>query len=298
MRIADAHCDTLTKFPNNPFHSENAHWNTTKFNQISGKFQIFAIFTPPELSGDAATAFAVKSIGNYHKHKINQINLIKTNNDFNDDKINVMFSIEGASPIQNDISNLYAFYEMGVRAMGLTWNHRNFLADGVDEEYGLTNFGKEVVQEMEKIGMIVDVSHLNVNGFDDVVTISKKPFIASHSNVRKICHHKRNLNDDQILEIKSRGGFIGLNFYSPFLNDSEYVVKTDAIKHIEAFLELGCENVLGMGADFDGIDKSPFNDVLDYAFIYKLMRDEMTLSNELIDKILYHNLVNFVLNNI
>jgi membrane dipeptidase len=294
MRIADAHCDTLTKFPTNPFNSENAHWNISKYNEIGGKFQIFAIFTPPELSGDAATSFVTKAIGDFHRYNAGEVALVKSKNDFRDDKINIMFSIEGASPIQHDISYLHSFYNMGVRAMGLTWNHRNFVADGIDEEYGLTKFGKEVVQEMEKIGMIVDVSHLNVNGFNDVVAITNKPFIASHSNVRSKCNHLRNLNDDQILEIKSRKGFIGLNFYSPFLSESEFVVKTDAIKHIEAFLKLGCEDVLGIGADFDGIDKSPFNDVLDYGSLADLMRIEMKLSEDLIDKILYSNLVDFV----
>lgn len=298
MRIADAHCDTLTKFPSNPFHSENAHWNITKYKQTGGKFQIFAIFTPPELSGDAASSFVLKSIGDFHRYKDDNVNLIKSSSDYNEDKINIMFSIEGASPIQQELSNLYGFYEMGVRAMGLTWNHRNFLADGVDEEFGLTKFGKEVVKEMEKIGMIVDISHLNVNGFDDVVANTNKAFIASHSNVRSKCNHLRNLNDDQILEIKSRKGFIGLNLYSPFLSENTFVVKTDAIKHIEAFLKLGCDDVLGMGADFDGIDKSPFNDVLDYSFLHKLMKEEMTLSDELIDKILYSNLVNFIKTNI
>ncbi|MCX6148432.1 MAG: membrane dipeptidase [Candidatus Kapabacteria bacterium] len=124
MRIADAHCDTLTKFPTNPFNSENAHWNISKYNEIGGKFQIFAIFTPPELSGDAATSFVTKAIGDFHRYNSGEVALVKSKDDFRHDKINIMLSIEGASPIQQEISYLHSFYNMGVRAMGLTWKNR------------------------------------------------------------------------------------------------------------------------------------------------------------------------------
>lgn len=292
MKVADAHCDTLTKFNSNPFLTHEAHWSQAKFNAVGGLFQIFAIFTLPELSGSEATSYAFKHIGVFNRYKDEQIKHIKSGSDFEDDKINIVLSLEGAAPIQRDINYLHAFYNAGVRAMGLTWNHRNFLADGVDEEFGLTHFGKEVVLEMEKLGMIVDVSHLNVNGFADVNAITKRAFIASHSNARAITNHPRNLYDEQIIEIRNRGGFIGLNFYAPFLSDG-IAEKNDLLRHTEHFLKLGCEDVLGFGADFDGIDQSPFADVMDYSEIYDLFKQELQLSDEQLEKIFWKNLTNF-----
>jgi len=295
MKVADAHCDTLTKFPDNIYNSTDAHWNFEKFNGSGGILQYFAIFTPPELTGDSAFRFAGNAIGNFHRNQDNRINHIENKDDFDYTKLNIILSIEGAAPIINDINNLYTFYKLGVRAMGLTWNHRNFLGDGVDTDYGLTPFGIEVIQEMEKLNMIIDVSHLNVSGFDDVVSHTSKPFIASHSNSRRVFDHRRNLYDDQIREIIARNGFIGMNFYSEFIGEKDKNLKIELIRHIEHILMLGGENVLGMGADFDGIEESPFQDAASYPEIVDLLGLELQLNDELIEKIMYKNLVDCTL---
>lgn len=298
MKVADAHCDTLTKFPENPFFDEKAHWNIPNFKKVNGILQYFALFTPSKLNGDAALSFVFSAIGNFNRKNENHIVHLKSPSDFDENKINILLSIEGASPIINDINNLYAFYELGVRAMGLTWNHRNFLADGIDTDYGLTPFGFEVVKEMEKLKMIIDLSHINIAGFNDVLKTVNCPVICSHSNSRVILDHKRNLYDDQIQEIIKRNGFIGMNFYTEFLSGDINTSKVALYKHIEKLLNLGAENVLGMGADFDGIDSSPFPNVLSYQEIAENLFAEMGLSNDLVEKIMYKNLVNFTLNNI
>jgi membrane dipeptidase len=215
--------------------------------------------------------------------------------DFQEDKINVLISLEGASPIINDINNLYVFYKLGVRAMGLTWNHRNFVGDGIDTDYGLTPFGIEVIKEMERIGMIIDVSHLNIRGFYDVAKNTSKPFIASHSNSMSIHDHKRNLDDDQIVEIINRGGFIGMNFYTDFITNDKENGKKCLLKHIEHILKLGGDDVLGMGADFDGIDETPFPDAESYIEIESLLSSDLQLDPILIEKIMYKNLVDYTL---
>ena len=295
MKVADAHCDTLTKFPDNIYNSTDAHWNFEKFNGSGGILQYFAIFTPPELTGDSAFRFAGNAIGNFHRNQDKRTNHIENKDDFDYTKLNIILSIEGAAPIINDINNLYTFYKLGVRAMGLTWNHRNFLGDGVDTDYGLTPFGIEVIQEMEKLNMIIDVSHLNVAGFDDVVSHTSKPFIASHSNSRRVFDHRRNLYDDQIREIIARNGFIGMNFYSEFIGEKDKNLKIELIRHIEHILMLGGENVLGLGADFDGIEESPFQDAASYPEIVDLLGLELQLNDELIEKIMYKNLVDCTL---
>lgn len=295
MKIADAHCDTLTAFKNDIFYSENAHWNLNKFKSVGGELQYFALFTEPELAGDTALSFAVNCIGRFNKQKPDEVILLKDAPDYDENKVNILLSIEGAAPIINDINNLYAFHSLGVRAMTLTWNHRNFLADGIDEPYGLTVFGKEVIQEMVKLRMIVDVSHLNVAGFEDVAKTITAPFIASHSNARAVFEHPRNLYDEQIKEIINRKGFIGINLYSMFLGNENDNLKNKMIEHIEHILKLGGEDVVGFGADFDGITHCPFEGVQSFVEIYELLK--IALSDEvLIDKILYRNLKDFTLN--
>src|SRR3970282_1880475 len=106
------------------------------------------------------------------------------------------------------------FYKLGVRAMTLTWSLRNDLGDGIlgSSDYGLTSFGKDVIKEMNRLGMIVDVSHLNERGFWDAINICEKPLIASHSDCKALCRHPRNLSDDQIKAIAAKGGVIRINF--------------------------------------------------------------------------------------
>lgn len=265
---------------------------------MGGVLQYFAIFTPPELTGNEAVAFAFRAIGDFIKFKPNNVNLLLNKSDFDTNKLNILLSIEGATPLVNDDSFLFAFYQLGIRAIGITWNHRNFLADGIDEPFGLTKYGREIIRKMEKLGIIVDVSHLNNQGFRDVCEIANKPFIASHSNAKSIINHPRNLEDWQIKEIIERGGFIGLNFYSEFISGSYKLSLTDELnyfrQHIEHFLNLGAIDVLGFGGDFDGITRSPFRNVRDYEVIYNLLT-EMKLNETEIQKLFADNLINYTL---
>jgi membrane dipeptidase len=130
----------------------------------------------------------------------------------------LLLSFEGAEPVGNDLALLRPFYELGVRFLGLTWSRRNYAADGchfrpVPEGTpgGLTAFGVKLVEEAERLGMVLDVSHLNDAGFADILKFSSGPFIASHSNCRALCGVARNLTDDQITALASRGGVMGLN---------------------------------------------------------------------------------------
>ncbi|MFC2130659.1 dipeptidase [Bacteroidota bacterium] len=299
MQTADAHCDTLFNFPEDPFHSPEAAWNIEKFDKSGGVLQYMAICIEPPFHGADAMRMAVNAIGNFHNKRTNKVNLLESPSDFDDRKINILLALEGASPIIDDINNLYAFYKLGIRAITLTWNHRNFVGDGVGVGggYGLTDFGKLVVREMNKLGMIIDVSHLNEAGFKDVCSVSEKSFAATHSNAYEIHAHPRNLKDYQIKEIIDRKGFIGLNFYSAFLDESrdKDILIKKFLKNVEYFLNLGAEDVLGLGADFDGMDETPFKDASTYPEISDLLKNELKLSNSQIKKIMYKNLVDFTL---
>ncbi|RYY29169.1 MAG: membrane dipeptidase [Chitinophagaceae bacterium] len=143
-------------------------------------------------------------------------------------KIAAMAGVEGGHMIENDINKLDSFYQRGVRYMTLTWNNSTDWATSAFEETfkkdltkkGLSDFGKQVVERMNTLGMIVDISHVGENTFDDVIRITSKPIIASHSSVYTLCPHQRNLKDDQIRAIAKNGGVIQINFYSGFLDSN------------------------------------------------------------------------------
>jgi membrane dipeptidase len=142
----------------------------------------------------------------------------------------------------------------------LTWNYRNQIADGVADAItggGLTPFGKNVVTEMNRLGMMVDVSHLSETGFWDVIGISAAPIIASHSNAKKICNHRRNLTDEQLLALMKNGGVTGINLCPDFICSDTKASMKHVIEHIEYIVALTGEDTIGLGADYDGIDATP-----------------------------------------
>ncbi len=290
MKIADAHIDTLTKYPKTPFTAPDAMWNLDKFKSVNGELQYMAIFTTPNLSGDAALSFAARHAGIFSRMLPEGVIHLENAADYREDAVNIILSLEGASPIISDLDNLSVFYKLGVRCITLTWNHRNFLADGLDTNFGLTSFGKSAIEEMNRLGIIVDVSHLNQSGFSDLLKTTDQPFIASHSNAAAVFEHPRNLTDEQIREIIRRKGFIGINFLREFIGNPDEDNKYNLIKHIEHFLELGCEDTLGMGSDLDGIINWPFEDIGAYTEIAGMLAKDLQLPQSQIEKIMYRNL--------
>ena len=175
----------------------------------------------------------------------------------NENKIGIIVSFEGLEPIGNDIGLLRIFYELGVRAAGLVWSRRNYVADGCSfipveegQRGGLTKFGVNVVKRMEEMNMLIDVSHLNDEGFQDVVKYTNKPFIASHSNSRSIHGSMRNLTDDQIKAIADRKGVIGINAIKNIagVTDGEAPISKLA-DHIEYIVNLAGIHHVGYGFD-------------------------------------------------
>ena len=175
-------------------------------------------------------------------------------------EVAAFLSIEGGEAIQGQLELLRMYYRLGVRAMGLTWNHPNEIANGVDEEFspqGLTPFGFEVVKEMNRLGMIIDVSHLNEASFWNVAETSQAPFIASHSNAYSLCPHRRNLKDDQLKALAKSGGVVGVVFVPPFMDPKGKASLDKIIDHMDHIAGLcGVEHV-GIGSDFDGFTPDP-----------------------------------------
>ena len=174
-------------------------------------------------------------------------------------KVAAMLSIEGADVIEGKISMLSVFHRLGVRMVGLVHSLRNLLADGVGDartDGGLSELGVQAVEELDRLGMVIDVSHINDRGFWDVVDISEGPIIASHSNSRAICPHPRNMTDDMIKALAEKGGIMGINFAPSFVHPTNPCVST-LVDHIDHIVDLVGPDHVGLGSDFDGIPTTP-----------------------------------------
>ena len=227
-------------------------------------------------------------------------------------KISAMLTLEDGGVVFDDLAMLRNYYRMGVRMIALTWNYENGIgypnllinsgfADSkvpnllqrVDTVNGLTDFGIAYIQEMERLGMIIDVSHLNDAGFYDVLEYTTKPFVASHSNARSICPVARNLSDDMILELAKRGGVMGLNFCGDFLELHDYEngpsrIK-DMVEHIKYIRNLAGIDVIAIGSDFDGINCDlEIQDASQMNKLEQALYDE-GFSQEEVEKIFYKN---------
>ncbi|MCR4434386.1 MAG: dipeptidase [Clostridiales bacterium] len=269
MIYVDAHCDTLTKIMelNTNLYENNCHVDLKRLKKYGSHVQFFAAFIEPVYCHAYAMKRAIQIIDRlYEEIKAygEDISLCTSYEEIvstaSSHKVAALLSIEGGEALQGDLSALRMFYKLGVRSICLTWNHRNEIADGVSDSEsggGLTPFGREVVKNMNSLGMLVDVSHISERGFWDVLDISRAPVIASHSNARKLCSHKRNLTDEQILALSKNRGVMGINLYPFFLNDRGAASISEIIDHIEHIVGLAGIDCIGIGADFDGVECTP-----------------------------------------
>ena len=269
MLILDAHCDTITSIMKSgaALYKNNGHLDLDRLKGYDSYVQFFAAFISPDYARRGALRRTLSIIDKLYQEIENNKddimlcrNYNQINNACNSGKIAAVLTIEGGEALEGSISSLRMLYELGVRGMTLTWNYRNEIADGVLDGIsggGLTPFGREVIAEMNKLGILIDISHISEAGFWDVVNMSKLPIVATHSNAKKLCGHSRNLTDEQLLALKQMGGVTGLNLYPVFLNDSGKASIKDVISHIEYITALTGEDTLGLGSDFDGIECTP-----------------------------------------
>lgn len=263
--IIDAHTDVLWKMLQDPsinFYQDDDRLAVNYPNMIKGgvNVQIFAIFVSSLKT--SRFEYALQSVDDFYQRvEMTDKLQLATNYEqiislLKQKKKVAILSIEGAEVIEGDLSKLRTFYRLGVRAMGLTWNQANEVADGVMEPRngGLTQFGYEVVHEMNQLGMMIDLSHLSEHGFWDVMEISRSPIMASHANAKRIYPHPRNLNDEQIKAIIRSGGMIGVTFVSEFTAKKNEPDIDDLLRHIEHIAALGGINHIGLGSDFDGAE--------------------------------------------
>ena len=301
MRFFDLHCDTLYRayMEKKSIISNDFEISLKKGECFDKWVECMAVWIPDAIRGEAAE----KLIYNCHRLLLGEMAAcedIKTDVGKIDSvrnmayKSNIMLTIEGGAALNGKIENVKKYRDMGFRAMTLTWNGSCELGDGADVENsnGLTEFGKRVVSEMEKYGMVVDVSHASDKLFYDTAQIAKRPFIATHSNSRTVCSHRRNLTDEQFNIIKNSGGIVGINFHKYFLSEENASLK-DIIKHTEYFLSLGGEDTVAVGSDFDGGELP--DDMSSISDLHKIFDEfaRLNYSQTLIDKLFFKNAFNF-----
>ena len=303
MNVIDFHCDTISKLMNNKQKSElkrnNFSIDIKKLKKGNSLAQFFALFLNSRYVEDTLE-YCLNMLDKFYteirKNK-ESIALVKSYDELMDNKsknkLSAFLTIEEGGAIKGKLYNLRNFYRLGVRLMTLTWNYPNEIGyPNFKKEYmekGLTNFGHEVIEEMNRLHMIIDVSHLSDGGFYDVLKLSKRPFIASHSNSRFITNHPRNLTDSMIKELSTKGGIMGINFYNKFLGKSDISKIDDMILHIKHIYKVGGIDVIALGSDFDGIECDV--EIKDAGEMYKL-QDKLKKSGfneDAIEKIFYKN---------
>jgi membrane dipeptidase len=255
MRYSDLHCDTVSRCykEKKSFLDGDLQINLSKIRDIEKYEQYFALWLSDELRGEAAFSLC-KNMLDCYEGKIKPVISDCSN-------ISAHLSIENAAALGGNIDNIGYFKSRGVEMMSLTWNGENELASGAYGYGGLKSFGREVVREMARLDMTLDVSHLNERGFYEVCLIDSVKIIASHSNCYDICPHKRNLKRWQVIELVSRGGLVGLNFYPRFAGEGCIFEKIR--ENIEYLMSMGGENAIAFGGDFDGAKMSEKLDGID-----------------------------------
>jgi membrane dipeptidase len=269
--IYDSHVDTpseLLRSRDISIDNQTGHVDFPKLRRggVDGSF--FALYTSAETAPDAATVHAMEMIAAVQDAVEKDGNALITVSPAqaatNKDKgiFSVFLGMENGSPIQESLPLLRLFHRLGVRYLTLTHNGDNAIADSAAEGKtwgGLSHFGREVVKEMNRLGMMVDISHASDATFYDCIRYSKAPIVATHSCCRTLCRHRRNLTDDMLRAIADVDGYVGINFYPFFLTDDAQPFPgiDDIIRHIDHAVEKCGIDHVGIGTDFDGIEVTP-----------------------------------------
>jgi len=321
MKVVDMHCDTIYEINRllengRDIELKDNHLNISlnKMKQGDYLLQNFAMFTHLKENSDPIT-HVQHLIDTFYLEMEKNKDMIEVVYCYDDivknsenHKMSALLTLEEGAVVHDDLSYLRNYYRLGVRMIALNWNFPNGIGypnfdmndenhgyHTFDDKNGLSEFGIQYVQECERLGIIIDVSHLSDAGFYDVLKYTKKPFVASHSNVRSLCPHARNLSDDMIKQLASRGGVMGINFAADFLREThaDHAISriSDMVEHILYIRDLVGIDHVGLGSDFDGI---PQNLELKDASYLPLLENALMnagLSQEEIEKIFYKNVL-------
>lgn len=297
INYMDCHADTLTQLQN----GENLWENTCSLDLsrvwgFSGRHtQIFALWKDRADMRDGCMeqefarlyGRAVELLQGQPEHVVWCKNAQDMRLAHRQKKTAAFLSVEDISIMGNMASRIR---ELGVRFAQLTWNYENEYACGAaaGQEKGLSGKGRKLVKYLLDQQVVLDLSHLSDQGVDDIFSMTEKPVIASHSNVREICNHPRNLAKSHIRELIRRGGLMGINFYAPFVGEKPGVC--DLLRHVDAVCGLGGEDILAIGSDFDGCSQflEGVSDVSSILGLYREM-ERNGFGSGVVEKIFWGN---------
>ncbi|MCW4049726.1 MAG: dipeptidase [Candidatus Bathyarchaeota archaeon] len=273
--VVDTHCDTLMQFLPQGYRrpparklgerSDRGHLDLPRMIEGGVTCQTFAMYTGRRAVVPEASLVALQMVDKFYEEiEANPGIVAVTSHEEiveskKQGKVCGLLSIEGAEPLMGDIGVLRVFHRLGVRMLSFAWNYRTPFADGLSArraESKLTDLGVQALEEMDRLGMVFDVSHLADSVFWDVADVMKRPFIASHSNCRDVCDHARNLTDDMIKAVAEHGGVLGMNFAPAFVRKEGATVE-HLVDHIDHIVDLVGPDYAGLGSDFDGIGPPP-----------------------------------------
>ncbi len=314
MKYIDLHCDTISEllyhYQEDSLKDVNLQINLEKLKKGDSLLQCFAMFIYLK-NVENPFEECIKMIDRYYQEIEKNPSLIQPVLTYSDlvenekkKRLSALLTIEEGGVTKGNLSYLRAFYRLGVRMICLNWNfengvgHPNFiLKDHQKPDFytpntttGLTDYGFSMVKEMNRLGMIVDVSHLSDKGFYDVLKTTTKPIVASHSNARSICPNVRNLTDDMIVKLAANGGVVGMNFCADFLDEKNgRNTISCVIQHMLHIKSIAGVDVIALGSDFDGIDPDiELKDSSMMPALFKAMQ-EAGFTEEEIEKIAYRN---------
>ncbi len=298
MKVIDLHCDTLSAIYNRRQRllRNTGHFDLERAVKSGVKIQFLALFVGPHESSIALDK--VKKQIELYQHEIesnkNLLYALRSIEDLysesENDTIGGILHLEGAEALGKDFGVMHSLYESGLRSIGLTWNNGNLLAQGIGEgpeAAGLTAWGREVVREMERMGIILDGAHISVKGFFDLLEVYNKPLAVTHANSRALCPHPRNLTDQQLLALGENGGIVGVTQVSDFVKDNKPAID-DLIDHIAYIADLIGVQHVALGSDFDGADDVVMSGVEEYAAWPELLKRKGFNAAE-VKMILYEN---------
>ena len=299
--MIDLHCDTIMQLLDHP-DSGDLYRNTWKIDieklqKAHSKVQDFALFINLGKTNDPYDRYeemrnlCTTQIHLYGEHIQHVLSYQDVESVYESGKIGALMSIEEGGVLGGDLDKLKQAYQDGVRLITLTWNYPNGLGEPHcgEQHKKLTPKGIEFVEAMQDLGIVVDCSHLNDAGTEQLGDILDVPFVASHSNAREVTAHTRNLPDNLIKLIANKDGVIGLNFAQSFLGTSSVSRIDDIVKHGLYLINKGGEDVVALGTDFDGI--KPNTEIKDASEMYRLYDafKEAGLSVEQCEKLFWKN---------
>lgn len=268
-RIVDAHCDTVGLLLENgryDFYARNDqhHIDLPRLKESGIILQFFALYIEEKYKPVGSLAYCLRLLDSFYETMQRFPGGLRTiytrtdlKNALNSSKPAALLSVEGGEALEGELAVLRLLFRLGIRALGLTWNQKNQLATGIGEDdphTGLTSFGRQVIREMNRLGILVDLAHINRQGFFDALETSSAPVVVSHANSRALCDHPRNFSDDQLRALSRIDGVIGMSCCPDFV-DAQNPTVDKLLDHFVHAAEVAGVDHLGIGADFDGIEQ-------------------------------------------